>query len=131
MVVRNSNLQGGPKTVCTRPRCGKKYVDEASLANHIADHDGKIVHPVCAYCGKTFANTSSLQLHIRNTCQSVPTEESPKKRKKKSKELEVALHRSDCISIHYSNGHYSNECCTVTGTNTCNGASFITIMPLR
>ena len=35
--------------VCPRPKCGKKYVDEASLANHIADHDGKIVHPVCAY----------------------------------------------------------------------------------
>ena len=44
--------------VCPRPKCGKKYVDEASLANHIADHDGKIVHPVCAYCGKTFANSS-------------------------------------------------------------------------
>ena len=51
----------------------------------IADHDGKIVHPVCAYCGKTSANGSSLQLHIKNTCQFVPTEESPKKRKKSSK----------------------------------------------
>ena len=71
--------------VCSRPKCCKKYVDEASLASHIADHDGKIVHPVCAYCGKTLANTSSLQLHIRNTCQSVQTEESPNKRKKKSK----------------------------------------------
>ena len=68
--------------LCPRPQCGKKYVDEASLATHIADHDGKIIHPVCAYCGKTFANSSSLQLHIRNTCQSVPTDESPKKKKK-------------------------------------------------
>ena len=68
--------------LCLRPQCGKKYVDETSLATHIADHDGKIIHPVCAYCGKTFANSSSLQLHIRNTCQSVPTDESPKKKKK-------------------------------------------------
>ena len=70
---------------CPRSKCGKRYVDEASLANLIADHDGKIVHPVCAYCGKTFANSSSLQLHIKNTCQSVPTGESPKKKKKKTK----------------------------------------------
>ena len=66
--------------VCPRPKCGKRYVYEVSLVNHIADHDGKIVHPVCAYCGKT--NSSSLQLHIKNKCQSVPTEESPKKKKK-------------------------------------------------
>ena len=82
MDVRNSNLQGGPKTVCPMPKCGKRYVDETSLANHIADHDGKIVYPVCAYCGKTFANSLSLQLHIKNTCQSVPSDESPKKKKK-------------------------------------------------
>ena len=44
--------------------------------------------------------------------------------------MEVALHRSDCISIHYCNGHYSNECCRVMGMNTCNGASFVTVMPL-
>ena len=77
--------RGTKNFVYPRPKCGRKYVDEASLANHIPDHDGKIVHPVCACCGKTFANTSSLQLHIRNTCQTVPTEESPKKRKNKSK----------------------------------------------
>ena len=45
--------------------------------------------------------------------------------------MEVALHRSDFISIHCRNGHYGNECCIVMGMNTCNGASFITVMPLQ
>ena len=67
-----------------------KNMDETSFANHIADHDGKIVHPVCAYCEKTFTNSSSLQLHIKNTCQSMPIEES--RRKKKSKLLKFSGH---------------------------------------
>ena len=44
--------------------------------------------------------------------------------------VEFAVHRSDYVSIHYHNSHYSNECYTVMGMNACNGASFITVMPL-
>ena len=44
--------------------------------------------------------------------------------------MEFAVCRSDYGSIHYCNGHYSNECYTVTETNACNSASFITVMPL-
>ena len=45
--------------------------------------------------------------------------------------MEFAVHRSDYGTIHYCNGHYSNECYTVTGMNECNGASFVTVMPLQ
>ena len=45
--------------------------------------------------------------------------------------MEFAVHRCDYSSIHYHNGHYSNECYMVMGTNAHNGASFITVMPLR
>ena len=44
--------------------------------------------------------------------------------------MEFAVHRSDYGSIHYHNGHYSNECYTVTGMNCHTGASFVTVMPL-
>ena len=59
--------------VCPRPKCGKRYVDEVSLATRIADHDDKIVHPVCAYCRKTFPKTVHpfnciSRIHV-NLCQ--------------------------------------------------------------
>ena len=34
-------------------KCDKKYVDQEALDKHLVDHEGKVVHPVCQYCGKT------------------------------------------------------------------------------
>ena len=44
--------------------------------------------------------------------------------------MESPVCRSDYGSIHYHNGHYGNECYMVMGTNSYNGASLITVMPL-
>ena len=49
----------------------------------IFDHEGKIEHPVCQYCGKQLSTPSALKLHIDTACPEKP--EPPKKRKQKQK----------------------------------------------
>ena len=71
--------------VCSKEDCGKRYVDQEALDRHIADHEGKIEHPVCQYCGKQLSTPSALKLHIDTACPDKP--ESPKKRKEKWKKL--------------------------------------------
>ena len=54
--------------LCPKEGCDKKYVDQEALDCHIADHEGRIVHPVCQYCGKQLSTQSALNLHIVTLC---------------------------------------------------------------
>ena len=58
-------------------------MDEEALDRHIADHEGRIVHPVCQYYGKQLSTQSAINLHIDTACPDKP--ELPKKRKKSKK----------------------------------------------
>ena len=49
--------------VCPKEDSGKRYVDQEALDTHIADHEDKIEHPVCQYCGKQLSTLSALKLH--------------------------------------------------------------------
>ena len=67
--------------LCPKENSGKKYVDQEALDRHIADHESRIIHPVCQYCGKQLSTQSALNLHIDTACPDKP--EPPKKRKSK------------------------------------------------
>ena len=45
-------------------KCDKKYVDQEALDKHLADHEGKVVHPVCQNCGKQLSTSGALKVHI-------------------------------------------------------------------
>ena len=67
---------------CPKEGCGKKYVDQEVLDRHLADHEGRIVHPVCQYCGKQLRTQSAHKIHIDTAC---PDKPEPQKKRKKSK----------------------------------------------
>ena len=69
--------------ICPKEDCDKKYVDQEALDLHIADHEGRIVHPVCQYCNKQLSIQPALKLHIVTACPDKP--ELPKERKKSKK----------------------------------------------
>ena len=50
----------------------KKYVDQEALDRHVGDHEGRIIHPVCQYCGKQLSTQSALNLHIDTACLEKP-----------------------------------------------------------
>ena len=72
---------------CPKPDCAKSYVDQASLDRHLADHDGKIEHPQCQYCGKQLSTQGALKLHIEGACPDKP--ETPKKKEKRQTTLNM------------------------------------------
>ena len=97
--VKYFQWQGNPKHIATcqelpQPRrqkeflfpkedCVKKYVDQKALDHHVADHEGRIIHPVCQYCGKQLSTQYALNLYIDTACPDKPV--LPKKRKKSKK----------------------------------------------
>ena len=52
---------------CPKEGCDKKYVDQEALDHHIADHEGRIIHSVCQYCGKQLSTQSALNLLLVQT----------------------------------------------------------------
>ena len=58
-------------------------MDQEALDCHIGDHEARIVHLVCQYCGKQLSTQSALNLHIDTAFPDKP--EPPKKRKKSKK----------------------------------------------
>ena len=65
---------------CPKPDCAKSYVDQASLDRYLADHDGKIEHPQCQYCGKQLSTQGALKLHIEGVCPDKPDTKKKEKR---------------------------------------------------
>ena len=53
------------------------------LEQYVVDLEGRIIHPVCQYCGKQLSTQSAPNLHIDTACLDKP--ELPKKRKKSKK----------------------------------------------
>ena len=62
-------------------------MDQEALDHHIADHEGRIFHPVCQYCGKQLSTHSALNLHTHTAYPEKP--EPPKKRKKSKKAMQT------------------------------------------
>ena len=63
-------------------KCDKKYVDQEALNKHLANHEGKVVHPVCQYCGKQLSTSSALKVHIETSYPQKP--DPPARKRKKS-----------------------------------------------
>ena len=72
--------------LCPKEDCVKKYVDQEALDHHIADHEGRIIHPVCQYCGKQLSTQAALifiLILLAQTSLSCPREgRSPKRQSK-------------------------------------------------
>ena len=60
--------------------------DQEALDCHIADHQDRIIHPVCQYCGKQLSTQSALNLHIDTACVDKPGLRKKRKKSKKAKQ---------------------------------------------